>query len=83
MNPLLGSNQRGVARYFVPALGVSGGLIELINHENGQQYLAMAKELTDEEGKIGVYPGWRRFKQLEDVWMTVLCPVHRDAVWFL
>jgi hypothetical protein len=23
------------------------------------------------------------FMYLEDVWMTVLCPVHRDSVWFL
>jgi hypothetical protein len=59
----------------------------MVNHENGLRYLTMVRELTKEKEETGVEtevnPEWGGFKHLEDVWMTVLCPVHRDAVWFL
>ncbi|KAH8744400.1 hypothetical protein F5882DRAFT_497446 [Hyaloscypha sp. PMI_1271] len=78
--PILGPNQWGAARYFLPDPSVPGGLVEVLHVESGSRGndLDCLRWFLNEGG--GRFGG---FMYLEDVWMTVLCPVHRDSVWFL
>ncbi|KAH8753157.1 hypothetical protein BGZ57DRAFT_860444 [Hyaloscypha finlandica] len=78
--PILGPNQWGAARYFLPDPSVPGGLVEVLHVESGSRGNDLDHLrwfLNEGGGKFGC------FMYLEDVWMTVLCPVHGDSVWFL
>ncbi|PMD29549.1 hypothetical protein L207DRAFT_236945 [Hyaloscypha variabilis F] len=79
-DPQFGVNQWGAARYFLPDSFVRGGLIEVLDVEGGENHLESLRGLLSKEGGEGNFGG---FLYLEDVWMTVLCPAHSDAVWFL
>lgn len=59
---------------------MKGGLIEILSVEEGEDRQESLRELLDTATKGGAFGG---FLYSENVWMTVLCPVHTDAVWFL
>lgn len=75
-DPSFGPNQYGPARYYLPDSSVLGGLVEVVDDPDGYPgRIYFETLLTDLNFEMYVH--------LEDVWVTLLCPVHVDIVWFV
>jgi hypothetical protein len=80
VDPHYRPNQWGPARYFLHDPDIHGCLVEIVDSPNGDRSSSLETLkflLHEREGSFG------GFLFLEDVWMTVRCPVHSDTIWFL
>jgi hypothetical protein len=68
------------ARYFLYDPDVQGCLVEVVDSPDGNQSSSLQTLKFLLRGRGGSVGGFLFF---EDVYMTILCPVHRDAIWFL
>jgi hypothetical protein len=71
-----GPNQYSPARYYLPDSSILGGLVEAVDNRESRPALTdLDNLLVDQKQEVFVHIG--------DVWVTLLCPVHVEVVWFL
>jgi hypothetical protein len=71
-----GPNQYGPARCYLPDSSILGGIVEVVDDPDGNPGRTSFEILLADLN-------FDMYVHLEDVWVTLLCPVHVDIVWFV